>query len=82
MVSKSNTVTLKEFLDSKIDCGELFVECLNTVGDDLGVYTVKGRVYEVIDMVEDAFFFIEGEDCTVRFKRNDSDFRLLIQKGR
>ena len=79
-MSKDNLVNLNEFLRDRIDYGELFVECLRTVSDDLSVYAIKGGIYKVID-VDENLLTIDGEDCANRLKRNNVNFRIFIKKG-
>lgn len=71
----------EEQITEAYENGTLYVKCLNTVSDDLGVYNKKDKLYEVIDE-ENNCWYIEAEDncdCDeVKICKNDSDFELTI----
>lgn len=74
----SKLIVLEDYLSERICYGELFVKCLDTVQDDEGLYAIKGKSYEVLNLVDNCFH-IDGEDCTLIAKRNDKCFKVLIK---
>lgn len=67
----------------KIENGELFVLCKETVKDDIGVYCIKGNKYEVVDFIssdneniEYLIILIEDSD-EMQIKIDDSDFEII-----
>ena len=64
--------------------GTLFVKCLNTVEDDIGVYNIEGNEYEVVGE-EDDCWGIEcetdenGDADGIRISKDDKDFELIIK---
>lgn len=72
----------------KIENGELFALCLNTVIDDDGIYCEAGKEYEIIDYINDEdskeCFIIdigsENEDTDVlQFRIDDKDFKIIVK---
>ena len=74
----SNLISLEKKLEDWIEQGRLYVECLGTVRDDEGVYALKGKCYEVVN-ISKLNFLIEGEGgATLRFRRDDNCFELFV----
>lgn len=71
----------------KIENGELFVKCINTVKDEEGTYLIAGKLYEVVDMDEDeTCFIIECEQdesemvCEIMMSIDDEDIEIVSSK--
>ena len=66
----------------RIENEELYVLCLNTIEDEIGVYCVEGKEYKVIDYLEDKSsgdcFIIETEDEEeMQITVDDIDFEIV-----
>lgn len=66
-----------------IEEGKLFVLCRNKIEDDEGVYCLKGKEYEVIDIGDndnyEECFLIQLEDIQMQIKMDDPDFLVVIK---
>jgi hypothetical protein len=67
--------------EEKIENGELFVKCLNTIEDDEGIYLIEGKTYEIVNMDEDTFTIL-GEDfeemcCEIVVLKDSNDIKVI-----
>ncbi len=70
----------QEYINKRLENGELFLYCKENIEDDQDTYCRKGKLYPVIGDTGD-IQIMEGDNCMVSVEKGDPQVVLVAIEG-